>query len=537
MSAEGRLARFTVRRNRVGAAVWGAVFALVNIASALGYAATFPEETQRQAFARSVEGGGGLDVLFGRAHEIATVAGFTAWRSVLTSAVLAALWGLLRGSQTLRGEEEAGRWEVLLAAPTTPARATAAALAGLGGSWLVLYGVDAALTVGVLKATGSSLPALGLAHLALAQCIPAALFMALGALASQLAATRSQASALCGAFLGLSFAIRLVADEAKGLDWLSWAAPLGWSEQTLPLTEDHVLPDLLYLAATAVAAWGAWALCQRRDLGASTFPRRDDRPAHSGLLTGPLGLELRIQRVRIASWCASLFAAGGLFGWLSRTVGDAIAELSRQGGFGRVVHAISADFGAIAFLDATTTLASVAVMLLGASQVALARQEEATGRLDHLLVRPVRRARWMGARIAVALAACLAAALSMALGAWCGARVHGVDVALPRMLEAGLNAALPSTVVVGLGFLALGLLPRAATAAAYAVAASSFLIGVVGAAINPPAWVLRLSLIQHQAPVPSAHIAWAEAAWMAALALDAALLGAMLFQRRDIVAE
>ena len=46
--------------------------------------------------------------------------------------LLGAVWGLLTSTRLLRGEEDGGRWELLLAGRTTRRRAAAQALAGLG---------------------------------------------------------------------------------------------------------------------------------------------------------------------------------------------------------------------------------------------------------------------------------------------------------------------------------------------------------------------------------------------------------------------
>src|ERR1051326_7117915 len=65
----------------------------------------------------------------------------------------------------------------------------------------------------------------------------AAMFLAIGALASQLAANSSQATLLGSAVLGLSFVIRLIADATSGLGWLRWLSPLGWLEELRPLRD------------------------------------------------------------------------------------------------------------------------------------------------------------------------------------------------------------------------------------------------------------------------------------------------------------
>ena len=62
------------------------------------------------------------------------------------------------------------------------------------------------------------------------------MFLAIGALTSQLAPTRRQASGLAAAVLAAGFVIRLVADSVAGASWMRWASPLGWVENLRPLT-------------------------------------------------------------------------------------------------------------------------------------------------------------------------------------------------------------------------------------------------------------------------------------------------------------
>ena len=53
--------------------------------------------------------------LFGPAPGLDTVAGFTAFKVSMSLMVLGGVWGLLTATRLLRGEEDAGRWELLLA--------------------------------------------------------------------------------------------------------------------------------------------------------------------------------------------------------------------------------------------------------------------------------------------------------------------------------------------------------------------------------------------------------------------------------------
>ena len=93
---------------------------------AAGYDATFPDQASRTKLAASFEHNAGIAALLGPARRLDTVAGFTAWRTMGILTIVGAVWGLLTATRLTRGEEDAGRWELVLAGPTTKRDAAAA---------------------------------------------------------------------------------------------------------------------------------------------------------------------------------------------------------------------------------------------------------------------------------------------------------------------------------------------------------------------------------------------------------------------------
>ncbi len=262
----------TARRAARSGILWGLLFASIVAASAAGYASTFPTAASRDTLARSFGSNAGLAALLGPARRLDTVAGFTAWRTMGVMSIVGAFWGLLAATRLLRGEEEAGRWELLLAGQTTRRGATAQAVVGLGVGAVALWAVTAMGTwaVGLSPDVGFSLT--GSLFLATALVASAVVFLAVGALSSQLAATRRQANAIGAAVFGVAFLVRMVADSASQLKWLRWASPLGWVEELRPLTGSRPLALLPLGLAAALLAGGAIGLAARRDVGAGALP-------------------------------------------------------------------------------------------------------------------------------------------------------------------------------------------------------------------------------------------------------------------------
>ena len=226
------IARTTAKRAARSAVVWGAVLGALVLDLALSYHSRFPTAASREQFAQAFGHNTAFAAIFGPARRLDTAGGEVAWLCLSLLIILGAIWGLLTATRLLRGEEDAGRWELLLAGQTTRRQATGQAMTGLAAGWAVLW----ALTAGCTLAAGSrpdvGFPVSASLFYATAATASAAMFLAVGALASQLAPTRRQANGLAAAVFAVAFLIRMAADSVSGLAWMRWASPLGWFERT-----------------------------------------------------------------------------------------------------------------------------------------------------------------------------------------------------------------------------------------------------------------------------------------------------------------
>lgn len=522
----------TARRAARPAVAWGLLFGLLVANEALTYQATFPTADARREFAASFGGNAGLSAVIGPGRHLDTIEGVVAWRVFGLMIVVGAVWGLLAATKLLRGEEDAGRWELLLAGQTSRRRATLQALAGLGVGWLVFWVVGSTPIVVVGLRDTVDIPVVASLFYGLAGTASAALFLAVGALSSQLAGTRRGANALAAGVFAIAYLVRLVADAGAGLGWLRWASPLGWIENTCPLTDPQPLALLPLVALTGCLAAAAVALAGRRDAGVGVLTRQrvTDPTVAATRPDGPVALAWRLERWSVASWVIGLGALGLVFA-ITATVADeagfgsSVGEtVGRLGGAGSVVEA----WVGYEFLYLAALLAFAAAV-----QISALRGEEADGHLDNLLAGRVGRGRWLTGRLAVAALLVLGAGLAVALGGWAG--VAGQGIGARAMLAAGLNTAVPGLVVLGVGALLYGLAPRLAAPVLYALVLWSFVVETFGTSLTDNRWVLDTSLMTHLGPVPAADLQWPTIALLLAAAALAAVLGAIAFGRRDLV--
>ena len=496
------------------------------------YPTLFPTTVSRQAIATSIAGNVGFEAVFGPIHRIDTVAGYTAYKTLYTLIILGAIWGLFIATRVLRGEEDAGRWELFLAGQTTRATAALQAAVGLFAGLVALWLPTAILAMTAASTKEVDIGARAALYFATAGVAAAAMFMAVGMLVSQLFATRHDANLAGAGILAASYLIRMVADSASALRWLRWASPLGWIEELRPLTGSTPLafvPIILLMAGLVVAAV---RIAARRDAGSSIVASRDRPQPHMRLLGGQAGLTVRLTRPAVLAWLAVFATVGLVFGLVTQAAGSAAkgsATLERV-----IARLGGKNAGAVAYLGLVFIIAAGLVAIAVAGQVTAMRNEEASGHLDNLLVRSVPRWKWFTARVGVGVGLVLIASVLTGVAAWFGAATQNTGVGFGALVKAGLNVAPPALFIFGVGALAYGLWPRGAVAVTYGLVVWSFLVDVVASIVDSNHWLRDTSPLLHLKPAPAAPPNWTAAAWLVGLGIVAAITGLALFDRRDL---
>ena len=525
------IAELTGRKAVRSGVIWGYLFGASIASSAFSYTSLYKTRAQRGALAAAYGSNKATAALFGPAPRLQTVAGFTAFKIGMTLMVAGAVWGLLTSTRLLRGEEDEGRWDLLLSGPSSRRGAVVQALVGLAAGAGTLWTLTAVITVVTGSASSVSIAAGPAVYFALAMVATAVMFLGVGALTSQLAATRGQAAAYAGVVLGVAYAIRMIADAGTGLHGLVWLSPLGWVEELQPFTTPRPLALLPIAGLTVVTCLAAVSLAGRRDVGAGVLSDRTQARPRLRLLYGPTGLALRLTRSTVTGWWVAIAASGLLYGLIAKSAGSTIAGSAVHGVFSRLG---ANGTGSEAVLGVCFLVLAVLVAFVGAGQLTAARGEESTGRLDHLLVGPVSRTRWLGGRLLAAVALLLVSGVVAGLFVWFGAASQHSGVGLAALLGAGLNTVPPAVVVLGVGVLAFGLVPRAASAIVYSYLGWSLLVVIVGGIGAVDHWVLDTSVFHQMVSAPARSPNWPANGAMVLLGTFFIVVGGLAFRRRDI---
>ncbi len=522
------LTRRALRDARARTLGFAYLFAAVGYLQPVAYRHAYPTLAERLGFERSFAHNKAVVLFYGKAYDLLTVGGYSAWRVGGLLTVFAAVFGVLAAVRALRAEEDAGRAELVLAGALGRTTMFAASITAITAETLILgVAVLAGLVAGGLPVAGS-------AYLALAIISVVPVFAGVGALASQLAPTRRTAVELGAAVVGISFLLRVIADTSGGAGWLRWLTPLGWAEEMRAFTGAQPLALLLPLATGGALVWAAAKIAAGRDLGSGLLAARDRREPRLGLLSSPTAHALRDERAALLVWMGTVGALAFVIGVISKTVTS--IGISRQ-----LRHALAQlGEGSIlsprGYIGFSFTFFVLAVSLLAVSHVAAGRHEEGDERLETLLALPISRGRWLGGRLVLATGAIAAVAVTAGVLAWVGAVTQGIDVSLPRMLEAGVNCMPTAILFLGIAALLYAVVPRASTGIAYALVVLGFLWQLVGSLLGAPRWLVDATPFAHIGPVPAQDIRGGAAAIMVVAGLLLCAGALALFRRRDLSA-
>jgi ABC-2 type transport system permease protein len=523
------LATLAVRRDRIGLAAAVYVITIGVAGTAWTLKRLYPTPAGRAALAGTAGANPALRFLYGRLDG-SSLGSITTWRYGVWAGLFAALLAVVVVIRHTRSDEEAGRLELVGSAAVGRQAALAAALVTAAeGVLAVSVLLCAVLPLAGLPASGSALLALGIGCCGLA-------FTGIAAVAAQLSSSARAARGIALAVLGVAFVLRGVGDSAgpSGPSWLSWASPLAWVQLARPFAAPRWWVLALPLAAGAAGTILAFAIADRRDLGAGLLPGRPGRASASALLRDPFGLAWRLQGGALAGWAVGyvfLFAVCGAaaqgIGQLFGTSSALEREFTRLGGQAAITDA---------YLAALMLLAGLVAAGYAVSVILRLRAEETGDQAELVLATATGRIRWALSHIAVAVAgsALLLAVAGLATGLGYGVRIGSAGAQAATMTGAALAQLPPVLVLAGVAVAVFGLWPRACVPAAWTALGLVVVIDLFGPALQLSVWVLDLSPFTHAPRLPGGVVSAAPLLWLCGIALAGTAAGLAGLRRRDI---
>ncbi|HET9918450.1 MAG TPA: ABC transporter permease subunit, partial [Ktedonobacteraceae bacterium] len=489
----------------------------------------------------------------GDPYAMNTPEGYITFRYMETTLpILLSIWPILAGARLVRGEEERGTMDVLLATPQGRTRlllekVSALVIALLVIALLFALGVvagEAALGGGQLDFVGALLAGLNLNLLAFFFGMVALLF-------SQFTASRRAAAGWASGLLILFVLLEMVGRELSG-SWVQYLSPLYYYNLNRPLIAsfpDQPLAALVPLGLTVLCLVGSVILFARRDIGRSAFESQRERI--SGTQSAMRSLSRAERQVSTRSvGLQMLFAEGwGSFWWLfgivvycaalqfvtpgiQKAFNQAVQQTPwlTQYLFDTPTDTNAAMIGTIvfAFVPALVVILALTLALKWSSDLE-------NGRLELVFSTPQSRPRVLlesfGANLLVVLLAPVLTWLALTIGA----QIANLDVDQGRLLAASFAMLPPALITMGLVYAASGRLRYGAVlgiVTAYLIL--SYLQESLEGNIQFPGWLMSLSIFHLYGNPVFLGMNWTNFLGMIAVAVVLLVIGLVQFRNADI---
>jgi len=469
-----------------------------------------------------------------------TMGGFLTYKYGPFFAFIASMWSILALSSTLAGEARRGSLDFVAAAPYGKRRIALEKLGAhvtamvLSMAFLAVITVISSYAFGDAS-LGDEIPPLNAFGFAVWVGL---LGLAAGSVAWAIAPFVGRASAVGVAFVVLlgAYFVGGYAPYFPALEGIANISWFHWTYDHVPLAGQFDWPSIgLVLVVTVVLfALGVEAFA-RRDLGVMNGIPVPGLPRATLGLRGPVGRAFGDQLPMALGWGIGIGIFGLMLAGMSRSFSEQL--LTDYPTFAEVIRTIfpTVDFTSSGwFLQLIfVEMGLIAAGFSAATFVGKWASDETSGRLEMVLAAPMTRSRWAVAGGVGAILAVVVTTAVFAAGIGLGSAIAGGDIVAPVVGTLALAAY--AVAMVGIG-IAIGGLWRTSLAAEIvaALVIATFLIGLLGPALDLPDWFNQLSLTSHLGQ-PMIGI-WDPVGMVACavLAVGGIAVGAWGMRRRDL---
>ena len=489
----------------------------------------------------------------GDPYAMNTPEGYITFRYMETSwPLLLSLWPILAGARLVRGEEERGTMDVLLATPEPRTRLLLEKVSALLLALLVIavlfalgiVGGEAGLGGGHVDVVRALLAGLNLSGLAF-------FFGMVALLISQLTASRRAAAGWASGLLILFLLLNIAGRELNGA-WVQYLSPFYYYNLNRPLLPgfpDQPRASLLLLGLSALCLVGSTVLFARRDIGRSTFEWQRARASGAEPALRSLSRAEREVSTRAVSLHTLSADGWGAFWWLlgivalcaflefitpafQKAVNQAVQQtpwLARYL-FDTPTNTNAALLGTMvfAFVPALVVILALTLALKWSSDLE-------NGRLELVFSTPQSRPGVLlerfGANVLVVLLAPVLTWLALTIGA----HIINLHADQGRLLAASFSMLPPALITIGLVYAASGRLRYGAVlgiVTAYLVL--SYLQESLEGNIQFPGWVMSLSIFHLYGNPLFLGMNWTNFLGMTAVGIALLVIGLIQFRYADI---
>lgn len=522
---------FTIKRYLPIALLWGIIAGIDVAANAIG---TTKASINLSVMSLTLAHNQGIMAVFGQGYQLNTLGGYVAWKSLGITSVILAIWGFLCGSTLFRGDEEAGRLELIAAGKTTLRRITALNLLGIYTCAAVIGILGTAIIAFTCSGRTIDFSFSGDLTLIASSIASGFMFIAITALLGQLFTIRQKVLSYSIGIYCIFFLARIMADSSSTFAWMRNINPLGWIENIQAYTGNYIIWFVPIILLTLICSLLAIYLAGKRDLASGILATNSNTRSSLIFLDHIPQLFIRQMYIGIFGWIIGIAFFGFIMGSLVNTANGILTSSPK------IVHAVQhigssgSTNPSLLYLGFGFLIIMMMLCFMAITHMGKIRHDEAVGYLDNLLVEKVGRSYIITTHILISFTSILLVAIIAGIGMWVGTHVGNNTVDYGVIFKAGINATAPTFFILGLGVFSFGVLPRFTTTIQYIALGWSIIIDLIGPSINLNSAILSTSLFYHIALAPSSDPNWESVIIFDLIALILIIVGVIFFARRDL---
>lgn len=525
----GQLIKIITRQNRFQMIIWLFGIVIVSIAVASSYQTVYQNETDKQAFALTMQNPAMVAMLgpgYKAEEYLVTIGTQFAHEMLLFSVIAVAIMNILLVGSSTRTDEETGRIEVIRSLPIGRLSYLTASiivigivnliialLTGIGIYVLNIEGItfEGSLLYGAILGSGGFI------------------FCAITAFFAQLSDTSSGTKGYAFSVLIFAYLIRAIGDVGNGN--LALVSPLGWSVRSAVFIGNHWWPVIASIIFAVILLGITFYLNSIRDLDSGFLPTRKGKVHASRFIKTTFGLAYHLQNIKIFAWGIGIFSLGASFG---AVMGD-MEKYFANNEFVQMVLAQAGDFSIteqfLTLLMAIMALISTIPIMMNILRL---KSEENHNRTEHFYSRSISRKQVLGSFTLLAVIESILYLMLLSLGLWLAAMTMMEDpISFGTVFQSAFIYLPAMWLMIGITVMLFGCAPKF-TSIIWLYYTFCFVVVYVGGMLKFPDWLMNLSVFEITPKLPGEDIDVLTIVLVLVFSITFLLIGFIGYNKRDL---
>ncbi|PTJ61141.1 ABC transporter permease [Mammaliicoccus sciuri] len=444
---------------------------------------------------------------------------------LLFTSILVAIMSILLVSKSTRGDESAGRIEMIRALPVGKVSPLISALIEMIivniMITILIMNILPLMNINSVDWQGSIVYAVSLGSIGI-------LFGMMTAIFSQLTETSSSVTGYSITVLLLSYLVRAVGDVIN--EDISMVSPLGWITRTFAYSENNWWPIVITLITAIIFLMIAMILYFRRDIESGLLPSKPGKRTAHKIWLYPLGLQLKLYKVGLISWAIGMFVFGASYGSIFGELDDFIKdnEMLQQMVSGKSDHYIEA------FLPTLMIIMAIVSTIPALISLYKIKNEIDTHRIELIMSRPISRIKLLSSYLVVSLFNAIFMIFIAAFGLYVAqTSVLHDPFSFWTIIKSGI-VHIPAIIsFVALGVVLLGWFNKGHFIV-YLYLTYTFFVVYLGQLLNIKDWLKDITPFHHIPEIPVEDMNYSGISILIILSVVLIIIGFIGFKRKDI---